>query len=255
MLLLGGLFVVAVLIWLAVGALPDGRLHVSFLDVGEGDATLIRVPGGQYVLVNGGNSTAKLTSQLGRLMPFWDRRVGLVMLTDRTTRLGAVVPVLERYEVGHLVYAAQSCRGAVCDEIRALVEERQILLHEPVDGLSIDLGGPVLRVLGAGEDAAVLRLEYGKTCVLAAASAGPEALRALAASGAELRCDVLQVDARVAATNEGVRFVEAVRPALVVLAGKENDTTEVVDLGAPAVRVEERTGITISSDGMQSAVR
>jgi beta-lactamase superfamily II metal-dependent hydrolase len=34
----GGAGVIALLVWQAVAALPDGRLHVAFLDVGHGDA-------------------------------------------------------------------------------------------------------------------------------------------------------------------------------------------------------------------------
>jgi competence protein ComEC len=254
-LLVGTLVVIAALVWLAVGALPDGRLQVSFLDAGEGDATLIRAPGGQHVLINGGNSPAKLTSQLGRRMPFWERRLALVALMDRTTRLGGVVPVLERYKVRQLAFPAQSCRGAVCVEIRSLVEERGIPVYEPVDGLSVDLGGPVMRVLGVGEGATVLRLEYGETCFLLAASAGPEALCSLTNGGAALQCDVLQVDARAVATSEGARFVERVRPALVVLVGDGGSPAEVNDLGVPAARPGERRGVTVFSDGKQYVVR
>jgi competence protein ComEC len=253
-LLLGGLFIVAVLVWLAVGALPDGRLQVSFLDVGEGDATLIRTPDGQYVLINGGASPSKLTSHLGRRLPFWEGRLGLVVLTDKPTRLAGVIPVLDRYEVGQLMVEMQACRGEVCREIRSLVEEREIAVHEPVDGLSVDLDGPVLRVLGAGEEAALLRLEYGETCFLLAASAGPDAIRSLVASGADVRCDVLQADARAVSGKGGAAFVAAVRPALVLLVGKDEDTTETFDLGAPVVRVAGQSA-TVSSDGMRYAVR
>ncbi|MBN1811467.1 MAG: DNA internalization-related competence protein ComEC/Rec2, partial [Anaerolineae bacterium] len=61
--------------------LPDGKLHVTFLDVGQGDAIFIQTPSGKQVLVDGGPSDTALLSQLGRRMPFWDRSIDLVLLT------------------------------------------------------------------------------------------------------------------------------------------------------------------------------
>ena len=246
--LLGGLALVALLIWLAVAAQPDGRLHVSFLDLDEGDATLIRAPGGGTILVDGGGSAAQLTSRLGRLLPFWERRIQAVILAGDPGRQAGVVPVLERYHVGRLLYAASDCRGAVCAELRSRADERQIDVHEPAGGMRVDLGGPTLGLLEAGAGAVVLRLEYGETSFLLAASAGPEALGALAAGGADLRFDVLQLDARAAATREGAAFLAAVRPALLVLVGEGPEGEGVAYAGAPVLRVSGRP-VTVSSDG------
>jgi beta-lactamase superfamily II metal-dependent hydrolase len=44
--LLTALTVGGALIWAAVAALPDGRLHVWFLDIGQGDGILIQTPSG-----------------------------------------------------------------------------------------------------------------------------------------------------------------------------------------------------------------
>jgi competence protein ComEC len=72
-LVLGSVAVPALLIWLAVLTLPDGRLHVAFLDVGQGDAILITLPDGRQMLVDGGPSASELNWRLGQEMPFWDR--------------------------------------------------------------------------------------------------------------------------------------------------------------------------------------
>jgi beta-lactamase superfamily II metal-dependent hydrolase len=39
-----GLLILAILTWAAVYSLPDGRLHVRFMDVGQGDAILVTTP-------------------------------------------------------------------------------------------------------------------------------------------------------------------------------------------------------------------
>ena len=124
------------------------------------------------------------------------RRLDLVVLTDPSTRLAGVVPVLERYEVDQMLYDARSCQGVVCRELDRVAEERGIAVHDPVDGLSIELDGITLSVRSTDNGnpsdprSAVLRLVYGETSFLLAGGAGPETVRALAASGAALGCDV-----------------------------------------------------------------
>jgi competence protein ComEC len=56
--------------------MPDDNLHISFLDVGEGDAILIQ-RGDQQVLVDGGPSPQAIGLGLSQKMPFWDRTIDL----------------------------------------------------------------------------------------------------------------------------------------------------------------------------------
>ena len=57
---------------------PDDNLRVVFCDVGQGDAVLL-TRGDNQILVDGGEDEAVLTC-LGKHMPFWDRRLEVVIL-------------------------------------------------------------------------------------------------------------------------------------------------------------------------------
>ena len=59
----------------------DDRLHVHFLDVGQGDSILIELPEGGQVLVDGGPDYAGGTQALAEILPPWDRRLDLVVAT------------------------------------------------------------------------------------------------------------------------------------------------------------------------------
>ncbi len=78
--LISPLLVIAILMSITAATMPDGNLHVSFLDIGQGDAILIH-QGSQQILVDGGPSPRAITEELGRQMPFWDRTMDLVVLT------------------------------------------------------------------------------------------------------------------------------------------------------------------------------
>ncbi|MCB0084408.1 MAG: ComEC/Rec2 family competence protein, partial [Caldilineaceae bacterium] len=77
----GVLSVGGILIWATLLSQPDGRLHVYFLDIGQGDGIFIQTPSGRQVLIDGGASPQTLMSELGAVMPFWDRAIDLLVLT------------------------------------------------------------------------------------------------------------------------------------------------------------------------------
>ena len=65
----GTLAVLTVLVWQSALNAPDGRLHLTVLDVGGGEALLVTTPSGRQMLVNGGSSPTSLSDALGRRLP------------------------------------------------------------------------------------------------------------------------------------------------------------------------------------------
>ena len=94
------LVLASALLWLAATRPESGRLTVTFLDVGQGDAILIEGPQGHRILVDGGPSGEAITAALGRQLPFYDRRLDLVALTHpQQDHIGGLPAVLEEYSV------------------------------------------------------------------------------------------------------------------------------------------------------------
>lgn len=77
----------------------DGKLHVVFCDVGQGDTIFIRTPNNLDILVDGGPNDSVL-SCLSNHMPVWDRTIELVILTHpHTDHFFGLHEVLKRYNV------------------------------------------------------------------------------------------------------------------------------------------------------------
>ncbi len=123
-----GLALSAVLVLvLFLAGQPDGRVHVSFLAVGQGDAILI-TQGSTQILVDGGPSPQALTLELGRRLPFWDRTLELVVLTHpHADHMAGLVEVLQRYRVRQ-VLAPPEIEGAGDEYSAGLTAEWQRLL-------------------------------------------------------------------------------------------------------------------------------
>ena len=94
---------------LTVATLPDGRLHLAALDVGQGDAILVTAPSGATMLVDGGPDPDLLLRRLGERMPWWRRHIDVMILTHpHEDHVAGLVAALERYDVALILDAGRS---------------------------------------------------------------------------------------------------------------------------------------------------
>jgi len=234
--LAGVLGLASVFVWLLVlGPSTEGRLTVTFLDVGQGDAVLIRGPAGHRILVDGGPSSEAITEALGRQLPFWDRHLDLVVLTHPDQdHLAGLVTVLERYDVDRALAPPAVAGSAAYDAWREALEREHVPVDEAVAGQGIDLGGgawlSVLRpppepLAGAGDDdnGVVLKLTLGEASFLLTADLGEKGETYLTNRDADLRATVLKVAHHGSVGSTSPDFLAAVQPlAAVVSVGRDN---------------------------------
>lgn len=93
-----GLTLVVITIWMAVLAYPEKELRLIACEVGQGDAILV-VYGSTQILVDGGPDD-KILDCLASKMPFWDRKIEVVVLTHpQLDHFGGLREIFERFEV------------------------------------------------------------------------------------------------------------------------------------------------------------
>jgi competence protein ComEC len=146
-------------------SLPDGRLQVSFLDVGQGDATLIKTPSGQIIVIDGGPSPTSMSAALGRALPFYQRDLALIVLTRASDeKLTGLVPLLDRYTIQQIVAPELTRNHATVRQWRERISEKAIPTRTAFAGLQIDLGDEALleiEQVGKEDEGITLRLRYG----------------------------------------------------------------------------------------------
>jgi len=229
------LVVVAILVSVAAAAMPDDNLHVSFLDVGQGDAILIH-KGNQQILVDGGPSPQAIGLELGKKLPFWDRTIDLVILTHPSAdHVTGLVEVLNRYRVKQVLYPDLDFKSDVYDEWLRLLKEKDIKSTIARAGQQIDLGEVVIKVLnppiplltGTESDidnnGVVLQVSMGEASFLLTADIMWEAEFELIARRANLTSTVLKVAHHGSDTSTTAEFLAVVNPQLAVISvGKDN---------------------------------
>lgn len=81
-----------------------GLLHIYYLNVGQGDSILINTPYGQNILIDGGPDNSVI-NELGKVMPFWDKTIDMMILTHpHADHIVGLVEVLRRYQVKQVYY-------------------------------------------------------------------------------------------------------------------------------------------------------
>lgn len=116
----------AAAIWLAVLALPDNKLHLVVCDVGQGDAILVSYKTTQ-MLVDGGPNSSVLKC-LGDHMPFYDRRIEVVVLTHpQADHMNGLIDVLKRYTVLQFVKESVSNDTVGYRELMKLIAKMNVV--------------------------------------------------------------------------------------------------------------------------------
>lgn len=252
------LVVMAFIASFAAVNIPDDILHVSFLDVGEGDAILIQ-DGGQNILIDGGPSPQSLFLALGQKMPFWDRSLDLVILTHpHLDHLSGLVEALKRYQIGQIITTALSSDSPVYQEWLDTIKDKNIACSVAVSGQEIDLAqGTKMAVLSAPADATtiptddfdenslILKLSRQNIGFLFMADAGQETEDRLLFRRADLSCTVLKVGHHGSSTSTTSEFLAVARPqAALISVGADNTfghpDLEVLDRLKASVGAEEK---------------
>ncbi|NLV74538.1 MAG: DNA internalization-related competence protein ComEC/Rec2 [Chloroflexi bacterium] len=225
--------------------LPDGKTHVRFLDVGQGDAVLITTPSGAQILIDGGADGLVLRERLSGALPLTERRLDLVVATHGDTdHIGGLADLAEYYQVATLAGPPVLGDTPAAEVLTRHMEEHAIDYQVLSRGYILNLAdGLILEVLhppadageGGNAESLVLRLVQGRFSLLLTGDANMEAEQVLTASGAPLSAMVLKVAHHGSEGSTSAAFLEQVDPLVAVISvGADNR------FGHPAPALLER---------------
>jgi competence protein ComEC len=271
-LLLGGLGVAAALgPHLAPG---DGRLRVTFLDVGQGDAILVEAPGGGRILVDGGAGGTARFDVGGRVVaPFlWNRgvrRLDVVAATHADAdHSGGLVAVLGQFTVGEVWDNGHRSPGH--EAVAAAIARARAPRRALAVGARVWLGDLLVTVLNppapTGDEAVgtendrslVLRLDWRGVALLLTGDLTGHGEARLLEARAPLAVDALKVAHHGSRTSTTEGFVAASRPRVAVVSvGPHNPFRHpapealgrLAEAGARVYRTDRDGAVLLETDG------
>jgi competence protein ComEC len=257
---LTALGILTVLVWRLVLSAPDGRLHLTMLDVSSGDALLIQTPSGRNLLIDGGLSPSKLSDGLGRRLPITARQLDyLVVAGTGDGQIAALPQALVRFPPGDVLWSGPPMGTYAARELRQVLAEEQIAIATAQTGQELDLGkGARLQVLSVNKRGAVLLLEWDRFRMLLPIGLDFEGMEALGEDKQQGPVTALLLAESGYAPLNTPDWITRWNPQVVLLSVAVDDrdglpdpeTLEAVD-GYDLLRTDQNGWIQISTDGEQ----
>lgn len=271
------LVVLAAGIWGAVWQWWPRPLEVTAFAVGDGDAYLIRTPGGKAVMIDGGSrSVPEIGARVlvPNLLLLGVRRLDAMIITHPDSdHVNGLPDVLEALPTARLLDPELPCdtsayqqvvetartRGVPCFPLRAgmrlnLDRRTRLTILAPADPLLVGTRSD------SNNNCVVCLLEYGRTRMLFTGDLEEEGERALLERYPSLSADVTTVAHHGSRFGTGDEFLDAVHPYLAVIssrgdAGGEHPHASILNRlrnhGVRILRTDVHGQLRLTSDGRQ----
>jgi competence protein ComEC len=222
--------------WASWQSKPVPYAKLYFFDVGQGDAIYLRTSQGNDILIDGGPDETIL-SKLGRVMPIFDHKLELLVLTHpQADHAAGLVEVLKRYQVDQALVSEVDYDSATARTFFALLSEKKIKIIHPHLGQRIFLDdSTVFDIYYPGpsefakppkeinEISVVGKISFGKSNILLTGDAPKDVEASLLSLKLPLASEILKVAHHGSKQSTSPEFAAAVAPAYSVISvGKNN---------------------------------
>jgi competence protein ComEC len=257
-------------------AAGDGRLHVTFLDVGQGDSIFVMFPQGSSMLVDTGGLSSSSTFDIGdRVVAPLVREAGirrldyLALTHGDPDHIGGAPSILREFRPREVWEGIPVPRFEPLTALRLAAQgsgARWANVYAgdgtDVDGVQVAARHPAPadweRQKVRNDDSIVLELRWRDVSVLLTGDIGKAPEHTLALTVPPSRLRILKVPHHGSLTSSTGEFLDAVRPQVaVVSAGRSNHfghpVPEVLDryraIGAEVFRTDQDGAVIVDSDG------
>ena len=227
-----GLTITALMIWKIGGS--RALLDVIYLDVGQGDAILVRTPERKTLLIDGGQRFGNRDYGDQVVIPVLNhlgiKRINwLVMTHPHSDHIGGLISVTESFQVDTTFDTYLDYESWTYGELRQKLDRQNTLVIQPSPGDIRNMGTDLKMAFFAPDSSfvkgnrvvnnssIVMKLIYGKTSFLFTGDMELEGEYELVQYGDALKSDVLKVGHHGSKTSTSDAFINWVNPEIAVV--------------------------------------
>ena len=213
------------------GQQSGSDLKVHFIDVGQGDSTLIEKDG-HFMLIDAGERDQGPTV-VSYLKEQGVKKLDYVIGTHpHSDHIGGLEAVIKAFDVDKIIMPQKAHTTKLYERLLNTIDEKKLKITLPKIGEVYELGDSSFQILGPNRDygdnlnnwSVGIRLDYGKTSFAFFGDAEKGAEDDMLANGFSLKADVLKVSHHGSSTSSSGPFLDQVSPEYAVIScGKDND--------------------------------
>jgi competence protein ComEC len=226
---------------------PSDKLLVYFLNVGQGDAALIKYPTGERLLIDTGKDSA-LFRELDKILPWYDKRIDYVLLTHGDLdHVGAMLDLFDRYQIKKLFVSEFFGQIDIEKEIQNRAKSENTQIHVLKQGDILTVGTTIsnqFQILhpdsncmnqfnNENDCSLVGLLQYGEFKALFTGDIGKEVEQKLVPQIPQA-IDILKVAHHGSKNSTDEHFIQKIKPQHAVISYGENKyghpTQEVISI-------------------------
>ncbi len=243
----------------------SGSMEVHFMDVGQGDATLI-VCEGEAMLIDAGDDSKGTAVQYYLTQHGVDSLKYLVLTHPDADHIGGADVIVTKFDIGTVFesYYKKPDYHKTSDELAKALSYRYMNPVIPTAGSSYNLGGAAFTFVGPigyseepNNASLALVLQYGSIRFLFTGDAEFEEESAILNSGYDIKADVYKAGHHGSRTSSNDFFLRAVMPDYAVISCGINDyghphneaLQRLYNVGAEIFRTDQSGNIIASTDG------
>ena len=257
---------VLLFLFLPISAFADLQIH--FLDVGQGDCTIVLCDGASMVIDGGPASASSFVYSYIRNTLELQHIDYVVSTHPHLDHVYGLSSVLNAAPVDLVLTPVLEWDSKAFNSMVKYAEKQGAPLSVPQEGDTLRLGGATVTILhcwpeaidyGRTNDSSiVVRIDYGQTSFIITGDAEDWSEYMMIDSGMNLKADVLRVAHHGSSTASTLEFLQSVRPEYAVISvGKDNGYghphQEVLDrlneVGSKILRTDELGTIVMNSNG------
>jgi len=231
--------VTAACIWYAaISENHHDLLTIAFLDIGQGDAIYIQAPNGNDIIIDGGPGRV-LLGALGKVVPFYKRSVGAILVTNPDAdHYSGFIDLLDRYKVGmefepgtisntptHILFEHRLEDHHVP---KLLVQRGMTIMLDQKDNVYLSILFPDRDVskFSSNDGSVVAKLVFGNTSVMLQGDSTAvieHYLVGLDGPSGLLRADILKAGHHGSKTSSSDEYVKTVAPTYAIISAGLNN--------------------------------